>query len=72
MSTGERLHSQVNALVALQVVVTVEALWTLIAFERTVILWRLGLRLCLVVHLVHGCSMATVETLHHAWRKTTY
>jgi len=37
MSTGERLHRKMNALVAFQIVVSVEALRALIALERAII-----------------------------------
>ena len=71
MSAREGLDSQVDALVAFEIVVSVETLRTLIATERTV-----GLRILLwhvvAVHLLHG-SVSTVvvhwHTVRHAVHK---
>jgi hypothetical protein len=59
----EGLNSKMYPLMSLQVVVPVEALWTLVALERSVVGGRL---LMLVIHEVrHGCSMSAVEARHH-------
>ena len=42
MTAGEWLHRQVNSLVAFQIVVAVEGLRALIAFERSVVLLLLA------------------------------
>ena len=71
MSAREGLDSQVNALMAFEIVVSVETLRTLIATEGTV-----GLRILLwhvvAVHLLHG-SVSTVvvhwHTVRHAVHK---
>ena len=38
VSARERLHCQMDSLMSLQIVVTIEGLWTLITFEGSVIL----------------------------------
>ena len=55
-----------NALMAFEIMIPVEALRTLVAPKWTIVLWRLLLPLA-VVHL-HLCSMATVEVRHHIGR----
>lgn len=55
MPTGEGLHGQVDTLVALEIMITVERLWALIALEGPVVLWLLlAWVVCvhLAVHLV--------------------
>lgn len=64
MATRKGLHSQMNALVPLEIVVTVETLRALIALEWPVVLWRL-LRWVLGVHLLHRGGVAAVECRHH-------
>jgi hypothetical protein len=61
----EGLDSQMYPLVSLQVVVSVEALWTLVTFEWTIIGRRLLMRWVAKV-MRHRCSVAAVETCHHA------
>jgi len=60
-----------NTLVSLQIVVAVEALWTLIALERPVVLrvW-LSLRM-MAVHVLHMRCVSTVICWHHRRRHTT-
>jgi hypothetical protein len=54
-----------NALMSLQIVVAVEALRTLIAFERSVVLRvRLSLRV-VAVHVLHVRCVSTVVCWHH-------
>lgn len=63
MAAWEWLDSQVDSLVAFEIVVAVEALWTLVALERTIIVRAL----LLVVHVVaHVGSVTTVVSWHHA------
>jgi hypothetical protein len=50
MSAREWLHSQMDPLMSLQIVVTIEGLWTLVTFERSVILLLL-LSWMVAVHL---------------------
>lgn len=61
MIARERLHCKMNSLMALQVVVPIEALWTLVTFERSVLRRRL-LRRRIPLRAIHrvGC-IATVE-----------
>lgn len=63
VSAGERLDSQVYALVTLEIVVSVEALRALITTE-----WSVGLRVVLghrvSVQLLHGCMAAVVVHRH--------
>lgn len=60
MVAREGLDCQVDPLVALEIVITVEALWTLVALEGPVV--GGGLLMLWVAHEVrHGCSVATVE-----------
>jgi hypothetical protein len=52
-------------LVSLQVVVPIETLWALIAFEWSIV--GSGLLMGWVAkEMRHGCCMATVETWHHS------
>ena len=61
-----------NALVSLQIVVTVEALRTLIALERPIVL-RVWLSLRVVaVHVLHVRCVSTVVCWHHRGRHTAY
>ena len=61
---GERFDCQVYPLVSLQVVVSIEGLWALIAFKGSVVCsWLL---MGWVAHEVrHGCGMSAVEARHH-------
>lgn len=52
-----------NALVAFEIVISVEALRALIATERSVCL-RVGLRHVVTVKLLHGCVSAVVVHRH--------
>lgn len=53
----------------LQVMVAVEALWALIAFERPVV--GRGLLMLRVTHeMRHSGCMTTVESRHHGWMAT--
>jgi Zn-dependent protease len=46
--------------------VSIETLRALIALEWAVILrWLLGVRVT-AIHLLHACSMPTIESWHHA------
>ena len=66
MTAWERLDSQVNSLVSLQIMIPVEALWALIASKGSVVLGILLLWV-VAVYLMHlGCCMATVEAWHDA------
>jgi hypothetical protein len=53
MAAREWLHSQVDSLVALQIVVAVEGLWALIAFEGSVVLLLLLARMVSVHRSAH-------------------
>lgn len=66
VAAGEGLDGQVDALVTLQVVVAVEALWALIASERSVVLWA-GLLRVVTIHSVHVRGVSAVEG-HHSRR----
>jgi hypothetical protein len=62
---GERLDSQMYPLVSLQVMVAIETLWALVAFEWSIICsWLLVGRV--TKEMRHGRCMATVETGHHS------
>lgn len=63
VAARERLHRQVDALVALQVVVPVEALGALVALERTVVLLLLLLLAVVAVHVLHPTAHL-VRVLH--------
>jgi hypothetical protein len=57
-----------DALVSLQVVIPVEALWALIAFKRSVVVGWLRRRMgSIVVHMLKARRVAAVE-VHHALR----
>lgn len=71
VATGEGLHSQVYPLVPLKVVVAVEALGALVAFERTIVVRLLLWRMVCTVHMLEACSMSTVEARHQAMRHAT-
>ena len=65
MTTRKRLDREMDPFMSFQVVVSVEALRTLIALERPVVVVRL---LRIPIHLLHVCGMATIESWHHtAW-----
>lgn len=64
MVAGERLDCQVDPLMSLQIVVSVEALRALVAFEWSV--GRSWLLVMVVTHEVgHLSCMSTVEARHH-------
>jgi hypothetical protein len=63
---GKRLDSKMDPLMPLQIVVSVEALRTLIALERPVIGSRL-LVLWMAHEMRHCCCVTAVETGHHRW-----
>lgn len=63
MAAREWLDGQVNSLVTLQIVIPVEALWALIATERSVV-WWVGLLRMMSVHL--RVLRSAVEVGHHA------
>lgn len=67
MRAGKRLHSKVNSFVSLQIVIPVEALRALIAFEGPVIRYRLMMLLLwvAVVYVLGSGSVTTVELWHH-------
>ena len=69
MSTREGFDRKVYPFMSLEIVISVEALWTLIAFERAFIVWCL--RWC-SVHLLHLCRVPTVETGNHARHATVW
>lgn len=60
MTTWEWFHRQMDSLVSLQIVITVETLRALIAFEWPVVH---GLRLLCVssINVLHICRVSTVE-----------
>jgi hypothetical protein len=55
-----------DPLMPLQIVVSVETLWTLIALERPIIGSRL-LMLWVAHEMRHCCCVTAVETGHHRW-----
>ena len=63
MRARERLHGKMDSLVPLQIVISVEALWALVALEWPVV------RGCLLWWMTkegtHACSMTAVEPVHH-------
>jgi hypothetical protein len=63
MSARERLHGKMNSLMPFQVMVSVEALGTLIALERAVI--RRLLLWWVTEHVAHACGMPAVESWDH-------
>lgn len=71
MTAGIRFDGQMNALMSLQIVVSVKALYALVTLERSVVC---GLRLVLLlgllmygaVHVLHVGRVATVVARHHA------
>lgn len=69
VQTRERLHSQMDPLMPLEIVIPVEALRALIAFEGAVVcLWGRMSEEMGHASLMRGvCCVSTVETCHHAW-----
>lgn len=66
MTAWKWLDGQMDPFMSLEIMVPIETLGTLIALERTLIQWGL---LRTTVHLLHLCTMATVEARHHvAWQ----
>lgn len=66
VSAWERLHCQVYAFVALEVVISVEALRALVAPEGAIV-WRRLMRGRLAVHVSHACGVAAAcKSRHHA------
>jgi hypothetical protein len=66
---GKRLDGEMDPLMPLQVMVAVEALWALIAFERPVV--GSGLLVLRVTHeMRHSGCMTTVKSRHHGWMAT--
>jgi len=61
MTTWERLYSQMDALVSLQIVIAIEALHTLVALEWTI---RGRIRRLLVMRAIHRVNVAIAR--HHA------
>jgi hypothetical protein len=64
MAAWEWLDGQMYALVPLQVVVAIEALWALITAKWAVIL-RI-LRLCMAVNVLQVCCVSAVEAVYHS------
>lgn len=64
MVAREGLDRQVYPLVTFKIVITVKALWALVALERPIVGGGL-LMLCMSHEVWHGCSMAAVEARHH-------
>lgn len=63
------LYSQMNALMALQVMISVEALWTQITLEWTIVVRRrVNLVRVVVVHALHICCVTTVEASDQSLR----
>ena len=71
MATGERLNSQMNPLMTLQVVISIEALRALVTLERTVVRGLLLLRM-VSIHMLHASGVSTVETRHHPMRHSAH
>lgn len=75
MTARERFDREVDALMTLQVMVSVKTLRALIALERSVIgrllLLRMRVRRVLVQVVVHVRCMATVEAKWHARSERT-
>jgi len=80
VSTWEWLHGQMDPLMSLQIVITIEGLWTLVTFERAVILllllsrvvaihWSTHLmRRILHVHAPHKCHLIPwAMDIGHDW-----
>lgn len=75
----EWLHSQMDALMTLQVVVAVETLWALVTLEGTIVVRSLvSLVRVVVVHRLHIGCVTTVEAYQslrqasHQHRRTTW
>lgn len=65
VSTWERLYSEMNTLMSFQIVIAIEALRTLVAFEGPFV-GRAHLLLLVTIELLKVCGMATVVAVHHA------
>lgn len=64
MIAGKGLDRQMDSLVSFEIVIPVEALWALVAFEWPIV--GSGLLVLGVAHEVrHGCRMTTIEARHH-------
>jgi hypothetical protein len=64
VAAREWLNCQVDALMSLQVVIAIEALWTLVASDWSIVL---SVRCSImIVHLLVHCRMATVVVHGHA------
>jgi hypothetical protein len=63
MLARERLNGQMDPLVPFQIVITIEALWTLIAFKRTIVCWRLLMMRC--SHEMRHCRCGSTVNRHH-------
>lgn len=64
MGTREWLNRQMNSLVTLEIMVAVEALGTLITFERTIWGWRgkpMGWRVA-SIEVLGICHMTTIKS----------
>lgn len=61
MSAGERLDSQMYPLVPFQVMISIEALRTLITLERAVVRDLLLMRMAEEMSVRHTCCMPAVE-----------
>lgn len=71
MATRKGLDRQMDPLVPFEIVIPVEALRTLITFERTIILRRL--LMSTVVHLLHVRRVPTIKPKWHLRRpRSTY
>ena len=68
MTTWEWLDSQMYPLVSLKIVIPVEALWTLIALEWSIVVRGLSRWVrSIVVHVLKASRMATIEVHHACW-----
>ena len=63
VAAGKRLDGEMYALVTLEIMIAVEALWALIASERSVVLW-VYLGCVMRVHLLHRGVSAVVWHCH--------
>ena len=64
MIAGKGFDSQVNSLMPFQIVISIEALRTLVTFEGPIIR-NLLLVLLIIVHVLSICSISAVELRHH-------
>ena len=69
VTAGEGLNREMYPLMPFQIVISVETLRTLIAFERTLIVIRL---LLVPIQLLHMRGMSTIESRHHTAREASY